>query len=595
MPRVVIARDGDTLCGLAIDAGFIDCTPLRAEAANSGLLAGPLKTGDLVTIPDLAGKNVSKATEKRHRFIKKNAPPVSIRFVHGSPDKKYFDDFTLTVLNVSNFVTNTGGADGSKTFPAGFGFNPNGHADVDAFKVEVADPAAGGSVNVLLEALKPAGLNPDGSPKNIPITGVADAAQRKIDALECPKVSPGHVAFRSRYMRLVVDGDDFAAAPGQTLLTTDLVDAGEEDAEILDQKVRATYVIQRCPGTGGKKCQVSSELDVGEDEKRVKVAVHVLQDPVTNVPVAPLDQVRKRCLQFVRQLYAQANMSLKLIATVRQIPSPANMFAIANGNGQVAVGGQAIRVRVRIGASFDQTIAITTVAGEQPSQTADRLATAIRVALSNAIPPVVARVTPTTNPPLTGQAIGSADVIVGDPLTQNVRLTVLASGDLGHPVRVGRIVSATIPDFAGPEAHVGTIQERVLIKNYDTGTDRVDLFVVGALAGALGEAFTPRLTSAVNAQPIKEVANSALVFAATVSSANNFHTTIPHEIGHLLMDQGPHSAPVTEMMTNGSPVGAGERIVTGPKRISDRVINVGGGRNENPVNLLRNANTTLIE
>jgi hypothetical protein len=595
MPKVVTARDGDTLCGLAIDAGFIDCTRLRAEAANSALLSGSLKNGDLVTVPDLATKDESKATEKRHRFIKKNSPPVAIRFVHGSPDKKYFDDFTLNVLNVSNFVTNTGGDDGSKKFPNGFGFNPNGHADIDAFKVEVADPGAGGSVNVLLEALKPAGLNPDGSPRHIPITGVADAAQRKVSALECPKVSPGHVAFRSRYMRLVVDVQDFAAAPGQTLLTTDLVDAGEEDSEIFDQRVRATYIVQRCPGTGGGKCRVTAAVDVGEDEKRVKVAIHILQDPITKAPVATVDQVRKRSLQFVRQLYAQANMSIRLIAPIRQVPSPANMFAVANGNGQPAVGGQSIVVRVRIDATFDQTITITTVAGEQPSATAQRLADAITDALGKATPPVVARVVPTTNPPLKGQAIGSADVIVGDPLTQTVRLTVITNDDLGHPVEVGRLVSTTIPDFAAAEAHVGTIQERVLIKNYDTGVDRVDLFVVGALAGALGEAFTSRLTTPVTGQPIPEVANSALVFAACVSSANNFHTTIPHEIGHLLMDQGPHSAPLTEMMTNGSPVGAGERIVTGPKRISDRVINVGGGRNANPVTLLRTANTTLIE
>src|SRR5690242_6775990 len=120
MPTVVVARDGDTLCGLAIDAGFVDCTQVRAEAANSGLLARALKTGDPVTIPDIAPKDVSKATEKRHRFIKKTAPAVSIRFVHGSPDKKYFDDFTLTVLNVSNFVTNRGGTACTSPFPNGF-------------------------------------------------------------------------------------------------------------------------------------------------------------------------------------------------------------------------------------------------------------------------------------------------------------------------------------------------------------------------------------------------------------------------------------------------------------------------------------------
>jgi hypothetical protein len=594
MPTVVTARDGDTLCGIAIDAGFLDCTRLRAEAPNSALRAAPLKAGDQVTVPDIAPKDVSKATEKRHRFIKKNSPPVSIRFVHGSPDKKYFEDFTLTILNVSNFVTNGGGTDGSKNFPTGFGFNPNGHADVDAFKIEVADPGAGGSVNVLLEALKPAGLNPDGSPRHIPITGVADAAQRKINALVCQKVSSGHVGYRSRYMRLVVDGDDFAAVPGQTLLTTDLVDGGEEDVEILDQKVRATYVVDRCPGTGGKKCAVIAELEVGEDEKRVKVAVHILRDPITSVPVATADQVRKRCLQFVRQLYAQANMSVKLIAAIREIPAPANMFAIADGNGLVAVGAQSISVRVQIDATFDQTIGITTVAGEQPSQTADRLADAIRDALSKAVPPILANVTPTLNPPLVGQAIGSADVIVGDPLTQTVRLTVLTSGDIGHPVQVGRIVTTAINDFVGADAHVGKIQERVLIKNYDTGSDRVDLFIVGTLVTALGEAFTPNLTAAVTGQPITEVVNSALVFAATVSSANNFHTTIPHECGHLLMDEA-HSIPVTEMMTQGSPVGANERVVNGPKRISDRVINVGAGKNANPVTLIRNTNTTLIE
>src|SRR2546421_12708690 len=101
MPTVVTARNGDTLCGLAIDAGFVDCGPVRAESANSGLLARALKAGDLVTIPDIALKDVSKATEKRHRFIKKNAPAGSDWFFYGAPRKKYFHEFTLTRLKVS--------------------------------------------------------------------------------------------------------------------------------------------------------------------------------------------------------------------------------------------------------------------------------------------------------------------------------------------------------------------------------------------------------------------------------------------------------------------------------------------------------------
>ena len=78
MPKTVLARTGDTLCGLAIDAGFLDCGPLRAEAANSGLLARALSDGDLVTIPDLALKTTSKATDQRHKFVKKNSPPISL-------------------------------------------------------------------------------------------------------------------------------------------------------------------------------------------------------------------------------------------------------------------------------------------------------------------------------------------------------------------------------------------------------------------------------------------------------------------------------------------------------------------------------------
>jgi hypothetical protein len=122
---------------------------------------------------------------------------------------------------------------------------------------------------------------------------------------------------------------------------------------------------------------VTAELDVGENEKRVKVAVHILRDPVTAVPVATVEQARKRILQNVRRLYAQANMTVKFVTAIREIPAPANMFAIANGNGQLAAGGQTISVRVEID-TFNQIVNITTVPNEQPLQTATRLASAIR-------------------------------------------------------------------------------------------------------------------------------------------------------------------------------------------------------------------------
>ena len=113
---------------------------------------------------------------------------------------------------------------------------------------------------------------------------------------------------------------------------------------------------------------------------------------------------------------------------------------------------------MEIDPGFAQNVTITTVAGETPAQTADRLATAIRTALAAATPPMVANVVPTGNPPVVGQAIGSADVIVGNPLTQVVRLTVVTSNDNGHPVLVGRIATTAITDFVNADSHVGKIQ-----------------------------------------------------------------------------------------------------------------------------------------
>jgi hypothetical protein len=199
------------------------------------------------------------------------------------------------------------------------------------------------------------------------------------------------------------------------------------------------------------------------------------------------------------------------------------------------------------------------------------------------------------NPPLVGQAIGSADVVVGDPTTQRVSLTALPGGDVGHPVAIGRILNTTIRDFNNLNAHVGTLDERTLVKNYDTGSDRIDLFVVGTLGtGAAGEAFSPNNPSPANQRPIATMVNTALVFAATVTINDNFHTTIPHEMGHILMDAN-HATVATEMMGAGSPVGANERVVGGPKRISDpdppRTIRFDDGQAGNPVTMLRTANT----
>ena len=82
MPQVVVATDADCLCGLAIRHGFLNCDPLRAEGANSGLLDRPLRAGDRVTIPDLRPKQESGAVDAKHSFKLKRLPEPKLRFVH---------------------------------------------------------------------------------------------------------------------------------------------------------------------------------------------------------------------------------------------------------------------------------------------------------------------------------------------------------------------------------------------------------------------------------------------------------------------------------------------------------------------------------
>ena len=125
MPTQVTASTGDCLCVIAMQSGFLNCQPLRDDPGNAAFLNRPLQDGDVVTVPDIRPRNDSKSTDATHTFQQLNSPPVSIRFVHGSPDKHYLEDTTTTVLNVSNFRTDKGGADAKSPFPLIEGLDAN--------------------------------------------------------------------------------------------------------------------------------------------------------------------------------------------------------------------------------------------------------------------------------------------------------------------------------------------------------------------------------------------------------------------------------------------------------------------------------------
>ncbi len=238
MPTKVTARHGDTLCSLAIQAGFENCTPLRNHPDNAEYLNRPLRRGDRVAIPDRKPGNSSGSAETRHSFKRLGVPLQNLRFVHGSSsehgystDAQYRSDRRLRFLKISNYPSDKGGQYPTgpvgandyaslPAFPNGYGYHADGDSDVDTFKIEVFDArAVGDTVKVKLKARKPVYV--EGKVNNYTDFSATDphSGSRKIE-VECKRVKPGLKAFRSRYMRLVTNINDFDAikAKKQTLL-----------------------------------------------------------------------------------------------------------------------------------------------------------------------------------------------------------------------------------------------------------------------------------------------------------------------------------------------------------------------------------------
>ena len=158
MGRWVTAQSGETLCGIAIMGGFVNCTSLRDHAANALLRNRQLQVGDEVYIPDLAERQDSAPTERTHVFVRVGVPATSIRFVHGAAATAIPDDATLTFLNISNYRTDRAGTDGSGAFPGPnhWQFDAAANADPDVFKIEVLDTRApNAQLDVTLQALHP--------------------------------------------------------------------------------------------------------------------------------------------------------------------------------------------------------------------------------------------------------------------------------------------------------------------------------------------------------------------------------------------------------------------------------------------------------
>ncbi len=596
---IVTAQTGDTLCTLAIQAGFLDCAPLRELPANAAFLNRDLKDGDLVTVPEVDPKELEKGTTNVHVFVRKSAPPVSIRFVHGSPNIPYRQDKTVDVLNISNYRTTKGGTDALHAFPADFEFQQPGHVDPDTFKVEVVDPAAGGTVDVLLDAMKPIYA------ADLTVTGHEpfDVEERQIKALKCKKVRSG-VAYRSKYLRLVTDSlaadpdaADKQSKPEQTLLIADLADGtgtgqpnDEDTMEILDQQVRASYTIQRCPG--GRKCTVRTQAPIGGDERRkISVAIHMYRTAVGgSLPAGITEQsVRFRLFKWFRRLYAQANLGPKLVGPVTtEDPPPADTIVISDNTGAPASGAgiaaatstfsctieAAPGVAAGTVPSTNVVLDLSTVAAPRtPSDVADALISALPAGFSGQ---------KFVNPLAFNATNGSAEVTISHSSGARIVIRNETHDDSGpnFTMQVVRVSIANLfVDAPENSLALNTAEQRRIMRQVPGSDDVLHFYVVGRLVNAsntsiargiavlrltdLGPAFVP-------SAPIRNKAFMAAV-AMDLSDTNPF--SFPHEAGHVLGDvfHVATNDPVltAQMMRSGT---SGANAETASKRISDNPV-----------------------
>jgi tetrahydromethanopterin S-methyltransferase subunit G len=609
---IVKAQAGDTLCVMAMEAGFLNCAPLRALPENAPFLSRDLKAGDNVTIPDVDPSEVDKPTTQLHVFVRQTSPPVSIRFVRGSKSTPYLQDPDSPILNVSNYRTTKAGDNGQQGFPSAFEFQQPGDADLDTFKVEVVDPAAGATVNVLLEAMKPI-YTADPATGALTVTDHQPfgIAERQIPALSCAKVHSG-VAYRSKYLRLVVDAlaadpqaADKQAVTAQTLLVTDMADgngtgqAGDNDTvEILDQEVRASYVIARCPGS--PKCTVRAQLGIGGAERRkIAIAIHIYRATVGGANIGGITEqnVRLRAFKWFRRVYAQANLGPMLVApfVTTEDPPAADMLVVSPDSGApptgVSISGGASSFSCVIEAApgvAAGTVPSTPISVDLSAVPAPRAPSDVADAIIAALPAG-----------FTGQKFinnlafsatnGSADIIISH--SSGARLAIRSEttdeSDLDFTVIVTRVNIAAL--FAQPPDDammVNTADMRRVMRQIPGADNVFHFYVIGDLVNQAGKRIARGIAVLRGTDlggaflPLVPIRNKAFLTTRVMDTSDNNPFSFPHEAGHVMGDvfHVDVTDPIRQKMLmhsgepKGSPTKKGTSALnaeTATKRISD--------------------------
>lgn len=465
-----------------------------------------------------------------------------VRFVDDGGNPSTTSATVKNTLEISNRVT-------TADLPTGFA---DASPDRDNFKVEVLDSSVTGSsiaaTSVEVEALKP--------------NGTAFSPRRKIN-VELQRVGTGNL-FRSKYLRLVVDDQDNAANTAQTLLTD--WDSSDESIEILGQIVKVTYTSSCGP--------LTSQTTVGSATRSyIKTAIHILRASAGGAGVVTTAQATTRMKKWYRRVFAQISMT-PTILMIREVDPPQNVISIADSSGALATGtttsGQPSSISFQISTSragvAPQVIGpYRPVAGHTPMQTANALAALIRAQPTFTVRTVQNPKLVTTHPD------GSADMVVTDTGGGQVSISNLVQTDT-QTVTIGRVVPGAFDGYQNNNGNwiVGTLMQRTVLQNYDTGSDRIDICVVGAFTAASfarGQSLIPGSVLPHYPQVgVSEIKCSAFVNSNTMDGTDADCYNTPHETVHVLLNAN-HTTDATQLI-----MGSGTtmtNIVGGSKRFSE--------------------------
>ncbi|MBK8810118.1 MAG: hypothetical protein IPN69_05225 [Acidobacteria bacterium] len=600
--RTVKAGVGDSLCNIAYLNGFGDCKPFREEPANAYIVnravdPGQVLPGDVVTIPDFVKKDDGGGTEATHQYVRRGTL-AKLRFVHGSVSTTVDNDTALTFLNVSNYITNQAGtADGNVAFPnsAVRTFNADADKDADVFKVEVLDINAAGDLDVELEVLKP---KYDAAGK---VTGHEQfpGAIRGPRQLK-PKASKqgSTKRFRTCYLRLVVDPDDKAAAADQTLLASDMHDNGDSKVEILDQKVKASYEIKTCPSN--PKCRSTVILPIGNNRKRIRLAINVLRKTPGGDLIVPLADAERRVWTWFRRVYAQANIAPRLVHATRGVDPMENLVSISNDSGLTARGDGRIGFTIHSAGKPDQVVGpITPAAGDTPIKTARALAAKVVAPFKAVASENPARFVDNANRK-------SADILITEQGGARVTITIdvpVANRDTRQTISIGVVNPMNLESWAVPNGNnnwnAGSLQQRTVLKNFDSkdkaDDDTVDIFVVEQLTGGnRGEAMMSNHRIDPQRASVTKIKWSAFLIRRTMNAGDANPFSFPHEVGHVTAEVVHATGAANQLMTDGGTSGA--NAVGGSKRIRDGDVTYDAPAGDfNLVRRLRTEGAPLLE